>query len=72
MASELTTEIYSFYQINVVGRIGGGKSTTGKLIAEKLGYPCIELDQIQLKRNWTESAEKQLFANLERSLKGIS
>jgi len=52
MASELPTEIYSFYRINVVG--GSGKSTRGKFIAKTLGYRYIELDEIQWKPNCIE------------------
>jgi shikimate kinase len=47
MASDLFAAIYSFYQINIVGSSGCGKSTVGKLIAKKLGLPYIELDEIQ-------------------------
>jgi adenylate kinase family enzyme len=72
-ASESSSrEGLSFQRINIVGTSGSGKSTVGKLIAKKLGYLYIELDEIQWKPNWTESTEEQLFSNLARSLEGES
>ena len=62
----------NFQRINIVGTSGCGKSTAGKLIAKKLGYPYVELDEIYWKPNWTESTEEELFSNLERSLEGES
>ncbi|MFP6802916.1 MAG: shikimate kinase [Pseudomonadales bacterium] len=60
----------NFQRINIVGTSGSGKSTAGKWIAKKLGYPYVELDEIYWKPNWTESTEEELFSNLERSLEG--
>jgi adenylate kinase family enzyme len=72
MISDLSAGFDSFHRINIVGCSGSGKTTTGKLIAKKLGYPYVELDEIQWKPNWTESTEEELFTNLERSLAGES
>jgi adenylate kinase family enzyme len=72
MASDLPAGKVSVNRLNIVGTSGSGKSTAGKLIAKKLGYPYVELDEIQWKPNWTESTKEELFANLERSLGGES
>ena len=68
MASDLPAAKVSVNRLNVVGSSGGGKSTAGKLIAKKLGYPWVELDGIQRNPSWTESTEQASFANLKRSL----
>ncbi|WP_434362906.1 AAA family ATPase [Parasalinivibrio latis] len=48
-------------RINVVGTSGSGKSTVSKRLAEKLGYPCYEMDALFWKPNWTESTDAELF-----------
>ncbi len=71
--SELSSrEKLNYQRINMVGSSGSGKSTAGKVIAKKLGYPYIELDEIHWQPNWTESTEQELSFNLERSLQGES
>ena len=72
MISEPGAGFDAYRRINIVGSSGSGKSTAGKLIARKLGYPYVELDEIQWKPDWTESTEEELFTNLERSLAGES
>ena len=73
MASELLgREEVNYQRINIVGSSGSGKSTAGKVIAKKLRYPYVELDEIHWKPNWTESTEEELSFNLKRSLEGES
>jgi adenylate kinase family enzyme len=69
MASDLSATIYFFFRSNIVGSSGSGKSTVGKLIAKKFGFPYIELDKTQQKPSWTESIKGELSAKLERPLK---
>ena len=33
-------------QIYLVGAMGSGKSTMGRLLAKKLGLPCFDLDKL--------------------------
>ena len=73
IASQLSgREELNYKRINVVGSSGSGKSNAGKVIAKKLRYPYIELDEIHWKPNWTESTEEELSFNLKRSLEGES
>ena len=72
MASDLSATIYFFFRSNIVGSSGSGKSTVGKLIAKKFGYPYIKLHETHWSPNWTESTEEQLFAKLDRSVKVVS
>ena len=38
-------------KVNVVGTAGCGKSTFGKMLAEKVGVPYIEMDELFWKPN---------------------
>lgn len=55
-------------RINVVGSSGSGKSTFSKQLAERLGLPYIELDELHWKPNWEPSTNKELFDRLEQAL----
>lgn len=57
-------------KINVIGTTGSGKSTFSKALAERLGYPCIHLDQLFWKPNWTESSDEELFPKVESVVRG--
>lgn len=55
-------------KINLVGTSGSGKSTTAKMIAEKLSYPYIEMDALFWKPNWQESTNEEFFPKIESAL----
>jgi len=55
-------------RINVVGSSGSGKSTTARLIADRLNVPYIEIDALFWKPNWTESTETELNDKLTQTL----
>lgn len=59
-----------FNRINVVGSSGSGKSTLGRAIADKIGAPYVEIDEINWKPNWTEATDNELFGGLQRALSG--
>ena len=59
-------------RINVIGTSGGGKSTFAKALAAALDIPCIEMDQLHWKQNWTESCNDEFFSRLEQALSGAS
>ena len=55
-------------KINVIGTSGSGKSTFSRLLANKVGYPYLEMDAIFWKPNWQESTDDEFFLKLKRSL----
>lgn len=44
---------------------GSGKSTVGRLLAEILGVPYVELDALHHGPNWTEATPEELRARVE-------
>lgn len=57
-------------KVNVIGTTGSGKSTFSMLLAEKLGIPCIHMDQIFWKPNWVESSDEEFIPKVELAVTG--
>ncbi len=55
-------------KIIVVGTTGSGKSTLAKALAEKLSYPCIQLDLLFWKPNWESSTDEEFFTKIENEI----
>jgi adenylate kinase family enzyme len=49
-------------RINIIGTSGSGKSTVGKKLAAKLGFPYYQMDALFWKPNWVESNDEAFFA----------
>lgn len=57
-------------RINVIGTTGSGKSTLSKTLAEALGYPYLQMDQLFWKPNWQEPTDEEFFPILNEALTG--
>lgn len=57
-------------KINVIGTTGSGKSTFSKRLADRLGYPCIHMDQLFWKPNWVESSDQEFIPKVESVVSG--
>lgn len=55
-------------KINVIGTTGSGKSTFSMLLASKLAYPYIQMDQIYWNPNWVESHDKEYLAKISEAV----
>jgi adenylate kinase family enzyme len=57
-------------RIAVVGTTGSGKTTLAQQLAERLGYPHVELDALHWEPNWTEAPLDLFRARTAHALAG--
>jgi adenylate kinase family enzyme len=55
-------------RINVIGTSGSGKSTFGKTLAQKLGCPYVEMDQLFWGRDWHWPSDEVFFERLRNAI----
>jgi adenylate kinase family enzyme len=55
-------------RVAMMGISGGGKTTLGKQLAERLGVPFVELDSHQHGPDWRQSTPEQLRASVTAAL----
>jgi len=57
-------------RINVVGTTGSGKTTTAKLLAERLSLRCIEIDALSWRPNWEMTPRDELRQLVDEATQG--
>ncbi len=57
-----------YTRFNIVGTSGCGKSSFARALAQRLNYPCIEMDLLYWKANWQEPTDPEFFARLQSAL----
>jgi adenylate kinase family enzyme len=57
-------------RIAVVGTTGSGKTTLARELAQRLGYPHVELDALHWEPNWAEAPRDIFRARVEAALRG--
>lgn len=55
-------------RVVVVGTSGSGKTTLARQLAEKLGYPHIELDALHWRPQWVEAPEEEFQAAIASAI----
>jgi adenylate kinase family enzyme len=58
----------SLIRINVVGTSGSGKTTFSKMLASRLNFPRIEMDQVFWGPNWHQTPDDIFFKKVEEAL----
>lgn len=57
-------------RVSVLGVSASGKSTVGRLLADKLGVPYVELDALHHGPGWTEASAEELWARVRPWVEG--
>ena len=57
-------------RINVVGTTGSGKTTTAKMLAERLGLVRIELDALFWKPDWGKTPDDEFLPAVDEATRG--
>ena len=55
-------------RVNVIGTSGSGKTTFGRKLAEVLGIPSIEIDEVFWGPDWTGPADEEFYPKLSNLL----
>ena len=61
-----------FLKINVIGTSGSGKTTFGRVLAQNLEIPFIEMDALFWEPDWGSPIDEEFFPRLTNALKGES
>jgi len=56
-------------RISLMGISGGGKTTLGRALAERLALPYVELDALQHGPNWRQATPEELRARVSAALR---
>lgn len=51
-------------RLNVIGTSGSGKTTFSRKLAEVLGFPCIEIDEVYWGPDWSYPPDEEFFSRL--------
>lgn len=57
-----------FDRVNLVGSSGSGKSTLGRALAQALGQPVVEIDDLFWGPNWTPTPDETFLPRLSAAL----
>jgi adenylate kinase family enzyme len=57
-------------RIVVVGTTGSGKTTTARMLADRLGVPYVELDALFWRPEWAETPDEEFFRRVNEATQG--